>query len=242
MRPLLAILLILWSQTCNGADRELWSAHVDVQMVAIDPQQAITLLPELQRAETADAAIKKVQAMIATDRAELLGWPHATAATGHRATSEGGEGLRYPDYEQWRFGFSVSNQIPPAITARMLPYHRSQHWGPQTATDFETRLLGPALEFEATASETGASIVLGFSLRDFEFARFKELHGTPSPAKIAGTKVLTEFRSRTYSSKVTVQHGKRMLLTSYVEQRPQPRVILYLLRASAQGSRATKVK
>jgi len=243
MNRLFALLLVICCGSARAADPEKWSVRVDVQMVAIEPNLAITLIPELQRAETADRANKKIQAMFEREQADLLAWPCATAALGQRVVSEGGEEVRYPEYGHGLSGAPQSFWVPPAISTYYLPNHLGHSVGAQTPTAFETRRSGPVLEFEPISSASETSITMAISVGEVDFERFKEFRETPSPSKVAGTMVVADFRSRTvHLAEVTVKYGRRMLLGSFVEQRPKPRVILYLLRAQLIGKNTSPTK
>jgi hypothetical protein len=244
MRRVLALLLVLCCGSAGAEEPVKASVRVDVQVVAIDTKLAITLIPELKLPETADRAIEKIQAMIEDETAELLAWPCATAASGGRATSEGGEELRFPDYSPPLPSRGTGSEwAPPAVKTYQLPYYQEHNLGLQTPTEFEVRNLEPMLEFGPIMTENGSNIVLDILIGDVEFEGFKELRGTPSKAGIAGTMVFADVRSRRMPlGLVNVQPGKRMLLSSFVEQRPKPRVILYLLRARVIGDNTSIAK
>jgi hypothetical protein len=92
--------------------------------------------------------------------------------------------------------------------------------------------LGPSFEVQPLTRD-GVHINLEIATRNVEFLQFAEYKGTAAPGKIAGVMVQPQLRSRTFSGTLSVQHGKRVLLTSFVENEPEPKVILYLLRARA---------
>lgn len=120
-----------------------WLVRADVQMVSVSRQQALALVPQLLDAATTEAAVAKLQEMIASGGAKLVAWPMILAPGGQRAVSETNEEVRYPTeflgYDAV-FGLPIS---PPGVRPP------SDSFRGTVATIFETWNTSPTFELEA---------------------------------------------------------------------------------------------
>lgn len=226
---------LLWGYFASIAAAELspWTVRVDVQMVAISPQRALTLIPKLQDERTADAAFADIQRMIERDEAELLAWPVAIARNRMRAVAESVVEVRSPtEFDPPSGGGALPvqpRQLPPdTIWQPQWPI-----WGAIIPTAFETRNTGATLELEASVDDKGNRIRLAIVPQFVQLNAFQEFTGSKSPAGTQGLLQRPEFSVSRTTCALTVANGRRILLSTSTETGPKQRLILYLLKAVA---------
>lgn len=171
--------------------------------------------------------------MIEKDEADVIGWPIIHVQSGERAGSETGEEVRYPaevDPPQQPGGF---RQAPgPTHYDWNSVFYYVGH-GAMTPTAFETRYTGQVLEVEAFVADNSDRIELSLVVADTRLVKFHDFAGLKAMNGVKGETVQPEFASSKFIGPVTAHSGKWMLLSSFVEQNPEPRVILFLLRATS---------
>lgn len=214
-----------------AAVEPVWTVKVEVQMVAVTPLDALELVPELRGERSIEAAVQKLQGMIANEEAELLGWPIAVARSGTRSVAETAEEVRYPtefDPPVLPQNFSIA---PSPLDWLWL--RGGLGWTAITPTAFETRNSGQTLEVEPLVEASGARVALSITAQCVRLVKFHEFRGEKALNGIEGVMVQPEFSCYKLTGSLTARSGRWMLLSSSVEQQPKPRVILFLLRAVA---------
>lgn len=213
-----------------AAEKPVQPLKVEVLMVAVKPSTSLTLLPKLRREKSVNGAFQELWRMIKSGEAELLGWPNVRVRTGEISSSETAEEVRFTVEEDPPHGPPVFGNPPPP--PRVNPFRYSQYgWGILTPTAFDTRNTGPTLEVKALATHADGRIMLSAVARDIRLVKFHEFAGLKDLNGNVGAKVQPEFAALVFASTFSVRNGKWTLLSSFVEQKPQSRVVLFLLRA-----------
>ncbi len=177
--------------------------------------------------------------MIAKDEADLIAWPVMLANAGFRAinifSSEASFEVRYPtEFEPPQvpqiFG-DAQPPIPPTDEITPVPL-----WGVMAPTAFETRNCGLMFTSEGNVSTAGDRIALDIEASRCEFLGFRVLRGAKTPLGIDGLVEVPDFLVNKVTSHLALTNGKRTLVGTFVESKPAPRVILFLLKAVATPS------
>ncbi|MHA3772988.1 hypothetical protein ACXR0O_15750 [Verrucomicrobiota bacterium sgz303538] len=229
-----AFLLCVCFSSALATEPSSWTVRVDVQMVAISPHRALTLIPKLQDERTADAAFADIQRMIERDDAELLAWPVAIARNRTRAVAESVVEVQYPTEAYPSYGGQSFSAEPEKPRPDAVPRFYWPRWGAIIPNTFETRNTGATLELEASVDEKGERIGLSIAPQFVQLIAFHEFTGSKSPAGIQGVLQRPEFSVSRTTCALTVANGRRILLSTSTETGPKKRLILYLLKAVAR--------
>jgi hypothetical protein len=232
MKRTLLIVAVTASFACDVARGDdapplpLASIRAELQMVSMPPEQARALVPVFQNRQTAPEAWTRVQALIAEDKAKLLGWPIVWLRNGGHSVAQDVMEYRYPT---WDIVPGHSGTFIEAAT-QTLPY---PSWSPTTPTAFETRLLGARFDAEATVEKDGQVILLTVSP---EFARLSDVrhfHTQRSPDGVEGRMERPEFQSSKITTQLCIHRDEPVLLGFFAFSQPEPHVDLFILRARA---------
>jgi hypothetical protein len=208
-------------------------ARVEVLMVAVKPTTAFILLPKLQERKPTLAAFEDLMRMIEAGDADLLGWPSVTVRNGTRAVSETVEEVRYPtEFDPPTIpGNRFTRPAAPETYDWRSMFFAGWIRGDNTPTAFETRNVGQKLEVEASTGEDREQVMLSVMAEDLRFVKYHEFSGVEALNGGRGELVQPEFARTRFTGLITARNSGWMLLSSFAEQKPKPRVILFLLRA-----------
>lgn len=193
------------------------TVRVEVQMLKLPMKTAMRILPRLQNESTREKVVGELQEMVRNEKAELLGWP-VVFIQEDRAMTECGEELRYPtEFE--------SPQIPCGFNSSSIKNHI------EVPTAFEVRETGTALEVEVDWQADPGMIQLQVHLKSTRLIGFQE--NRSSGTEFADYKMCIQpsFAVASTSSAIHVRPGVWNLLSTFVEQDPEPHLVLFLLRA-----------
>ncbi|MEI7820963.1 MAG: hypothetical protein WCK55_08605 [Verrucomicrobiota bacterium] len=229
---LLALPAFLSAQSPDDAKERAWKIHVELQAITLPAKDALALLPELSDGTTMPAAWKKLEAMLAEERAKvvalLLGDTifekiFGIATPGAKIEAHQGEIVEFPTE------FSPPLPIENPETAKAAPKPAlGIGFGP---TAFASRQTGVLLAADAAASTDGKHITITATLehvwmlgwQDFEQGRLanneKILIKQPrfSSVKTAGT--------------FAVLSGERTLLSIHRVPEREREMEIFILRA-----------
>ncbi len=226
--PIVALLVLVLPLAVRGADAPPWTVRVELQMVAVPMAEALQLVPRLRRPETFAAAESRVQALLAGDEAELLGWPIVQAVSGQKATSESGDEVRVGD----EYGppqpahIFVHPPDPPTLFSIFYPKHT-----PPLAS--ATHTFGPTLEVVATVEPVTGVIDLIIAPALSRLEALEPCIGARHQANSDRAQSMPRSSRVKKETNVRLPNGGRLLLETSVEQQPSPRVVLFLLHAVA---------
>lgn len=215
------------------SETTVYRVGVDVEMVAVPFPHALELASQLSDPARFTGACARLQQMIADDEADLLGWPvvHFISPYEDSAASEAGTEIRYPtEFTPPRIpGDWISNSpIPP--TALCIPYLGRF---PLAPTAIETRLSGPTLKVQGTVSESGTEITLSFTASFVRLLGFQCTQVAKNPVQVDGQIEQPEFANLKSTAKVCLANGQRLLVGSFVIEKPEHRMVFFLLHAIA---------
>lgn len=222
-------LLVIVSGGFAGAEEPMpWRVRVDVEMVSLPMKEGVRLLPQLRRAETYDQALARIQKLVATGEAELLGWPTVESQSGGKGRTESLYEVRYGEaYEQ--------PQIPGAAIPRPLTVADTIPRPFDVPTAFTGRNTGPALECKAFVEPATGKIELALLAQHLRLVAMEPAIGARAQ-RPAGDQILqpriSDFRTQT---SLTVQNGARVLLDTFNLEAPTPRLVFFLLHVSAKA-------
>jgi hypothetical protein len=218
-----------WKARRDAALHSQWNILVDLQMVALDESKALDLIPDLLSSEPAkvNAAWEKLQAMIKSKEAILLGWPMVRAVDGGRSVSETITEKRYPTEFQDPPPIKPGEAPPtPALSEKAITQNA-------TPTAFETRNLGATLEAEVAVLDDGKRIHLNIVPQRVELLEMEKF-----PSAITNGKAIVEtpqplFATSKTTEEFTVQNGQRQLVGVHKLSKPAGYIELHFIRAVA---------
>jgi hypothetical protein len=240
----------------RAAEQPEWRVTLDIQMVTISPESALKLLPRLREPATFDKAFAEIQQMIERDEADLVAWPVIVAPRStefqipnpeeirmfisprdESATSESIFEARYPSQY-------LPPQVPttigdPGSLALLFPIHPGDV---TTLGAYETRSAGVSLVAGATVFNGGDLVELSVHPTRTLLLEYQMSRSPISPAGIIGGFPMPQFQIAQVNSHLTVRSGKRILLGTFVEEKPGAKVLLFLLKAVAArtGGKSSK--
>ena len=223
------------------------SIRVDVQMVSISTEAALSLVPALSDEKTIGEASARLMKMIVNDEATLLGWPVLWLRSGFQADRKAEEKSRdatdlapteyttHPSsetLEELRYSTEFDPpQVPGGFQPPINIRPTRPKWGAIVPTTFEVRNLGCHLEAEAEVNSDGSVISLTLSQSYVRLRNFDHFHGQTSPLGIGGEMVQPRFLKSSATNQIRVRNGKAALLSVFVVHKPEPRVEVSLIRA-----------
>ena len=127
----------------------------------------------------------------------------------------------------------IPPQVPTTIGApgsvvRLFALHPGDM---TTPTAFETRNAGVSVTAEAAVSHEGDLVELSICPERVLFLEYQFIRSPISPAGIIGIFPAPYFQTAKVNSRLTVRSGKRILLGTFIESKPDAKVLLFLLKA-----------
>ena len=233
--------LAVWLAACAGCTlpcaagekAPVWMVRVDVQMVSIPPQQALSLVPRLRDGRTVEAAVATLQTMIAKKQATLLAWPVLWTPSGERGVAETNAETMYPtEFDPPSVPSSPGPplvSVPPPPPVKVWPVNPFLRGHPPIA--FEIRNVGPQIEVEPEVSGDGRSVELSAILRYVRFNGFDRFVTGNFPGGIESTDERARFAVSQTSGQFFATTGKPLLAGCFHFQGKEPHVELFILRA-----------
>jgi general secretion pathway protein D len=209
---------------------------VDVQVVSLPRAKATPLIRDLLDEKTAPPAVEKVQALIASDEAALIGWPMVITKSGERAEIEGIREIRYPtEYHP--------GHVEVTLTEKNGRVQKSATEVPgvylsPVAAEFETRNTGITLEVEPTLSPDGKSIDLNLVPQHVVFRGMSKRSFTHAKSTPASREEITaeqpDFDTMKTQTSLQIKNGGRILLAVFPLSQPADHLELFLLHAETR--------
>ena len=204
-------------------------------MVSVSPAAALSLVPALSDEKTIEEANARLQKMIASDEATLLGWPVLWLQSGVQSVSMTAEECRYP-----------TEFNPPQVSSSFVrPSAVRPAWGESVPTTFETRNLGCDLEAQGEVDADGSTISLILAPSFVRLLGFDRFRNQTSPLGIEGEMSQPRFFRSAARNWIRVRNGRLGLLNVFVVPKPEPHVELFIVRAKAtllNGAKSTPFK
>lgn len=229
-----AVLVAMLIAAADTRAARAWAVRVDVQMVAVTPAKALVLVPQLASEESVDAASRELQQLIARDEAELLGWPVVVTSADGRGGAETVGEVRHPTELSPPQG--IHQPLPPQPPPQLFkwyPWQLFPKWGTDTPVEWETRSAGPMVEVECAVDDDARRIAVNATAEFVWLLGFRNIQGVKSPAGTEPGTIQPQFTRAKLVTSMTAQNGQRMLIGTFVEHEPRPRILLFLLRAVA---------
>lgn len=185
-----------------------WRIRVEVLMVSMPQETALALLPDLRSSEKIDAAVQRIFDAIKRNEAVLTGYPSGETTDGERCMTEAV--IEYP------YATAYATAAAPAHADGK----KDDESGATLATgvyptEFETRNLGPSLEFDPVVLDDGASARIRLHAKRVDLVRVSE-H--------------PEFFSTTVSTETILQSGQRSLLGVHKIAKPENHLELFIVQ------------
>ena len=233
--------LAVWLAACAGCalpcaageKGPVWMVRVDVQMVSIPPQQALSLVPRLRDGRTVEAAVATLQTMIAKKQATLLAWPVLWTPDGERGVAETVAETKYPT-EPFPSSPPSSVAPPPGNILRRQPvmiWPLSPYLRGFAPREFEIRNVGPQIEVEPEVSGDGRSVELSAILRYVRVNAFDRFVTGKFPGGIESYLEHPRFAFSHTTGQFFATTGKPLLAGCFHFQGKEPHVELFILRA-----------
>lgn len=201
----------------------------ECQIVTLPQKAALKLLPDLLDEHKINAAYDRLQAMLASGEADLVGNPVVKTQEHEKGYSESADEFKYPtEFDPCPMPDPL--KIPKADLAEVVK--NWPVWG-ATPTAFEVRNLGAALEFKPVShSLDGRYFEVEVTAKD---TRFLGWYHAPAGTTAAGL-VLSVDQPHFYSLKNTttlrVENGGRYFLGIHKVPDDKALMEVFLLRVS----------
>ncbi len=238
IRAVVAHALLLFSGLAPQAFAEapVWRVAVDVQIVSVPTPRALRLVPKLQDPVSFAAAYSELQAMIARDEAELIGWPCGTQkfSSGvpilvHSFT--GAETHYFEDYEFPR-GIPSFGAYPPPGPNDPNAKDPLYPWSATPIAETSAE-IGTTLGVDPTVSEDGLRIVLEMSVKWRGISGIQSFTSTPRTNGLLETEQFPRLNNANLSTRICLNNSVRALLGSAPDPRAQPALFLFLVKCTA---------
>lgn len=231
--PLLAA-LVLSAFTASAQVPPAPNVRVEVQMVRMDLQKGLPLLPNLRDAGSIEGVFSQIQKMIEAGEATLVGWPEIVTKSGQRAVTEDIQEVRFAtEYNGAQPAESSTSGEKKAPTKPAMP----AHGGAPVPTAFETRNAGVTLEVESVLGPDGKTIDLNIVPQS---VRLLEFVAVASGRDANGHDWKIE-QPRFYTAKTTtslsVQAGQRVLLAEFRGPEGSEEIEFFILKAEVTGAK-----
>ena len=205
----------------------------ECQVVTLPQKAALKLLPELVDDSKINSAFDRLQTMIAAGEAELVGNLVVKTLEGKKGASESANEMHFPT--EWD---------PPNLPdLKKLPQQDAleivKNWPLVgfTPTAFETRNLGPQLEFTPLShSLDGRFFEITVSAKDVQFLGWNHAPAGRTPAGAEVTLEHPHFYSTANTSTLRLQSGQRFLLGVHKIPGDARLMEIFLLRVTATKS------
>lgn len=224
----------MWQKEADEAQARIhtrWNVSIDLQMVAVEETSALELIPAFRSGEkkTVQAAWGRLQAMLKTKEAVLIGWPIVRTVDQARAVSE--------TLLEKRYATEFEPPQTPGDNPRLKkpePVNNATVQGLPLA--FEVRNLGTTLEVEPTVLDDGQRVYLRLTPQHEDLLKMEKenqvltTHNTlitVRPPLIASNKSDLNF---------TVHNGERQLIAVHKLAKPEHCFELDLVRAVVRSA------
>jgi len=206
---------------------------IDVLMVSLPEDKALSLLPKLRDPATIEAAQATILEMIAHHDAALIDWPEVTNHSGSRAVSESILEQRYPtEFEQPQEPQTFGGERKPATPEEMV-LRQLGKLGIIIPTSFETRNTGSTLEVDASVAPDGSAISMVIAPQTVLLLGMQNFPAGKSVKDEPMTVPQPLFRTHKVSLSLTLRNGERRLIYFSKAVQPDNTTVLFILGAKA---------
>jgi type II secretory pathway component GspD/PulD (secretin) len=224
--PFFALLPLL-AATAFAAEPGALNIIIEVQMVAVPRATALPLIPDLRNPEKIEAAVAKIQELLASGTAQLVAWPVVTTRPGQRAIAENIQEIRYAtEFEPASTEIQLTDK-EGAITKQPNEVRGIDQ--PVTPTSFETRNAGATLEVEPSINPTDGAIELNLVAQHVRLRGMRKI--VIESGAIKTTLDQPDFSTNKTQTTVTLKNGQRLLLGVFQTDEPADHLELFLLKA-----------
>jgi hypothetical protein len=248
--------LLVPAATSQAAET-IWRTRVELKMIAVKQPAGKPLLLRLMAPATTSAALKELDDLVAKEQAELIDYQFVVidAKTGVRSPGPHPDVLASPvtaagppppdatanawrggseTTMEWRYPSAFEPPQEPQTFGVSQPNPEPWRTDNQFAfTSFETRNLLGSLDAEAFVRPGGRVIDLNLAATYVEFERFDFYPGAINPWGTAAGNVQPLFRDSHTQTQLHVSSGQPLLLASFIQQEPEPRIVFFILKATA---------
>lgn len=205
---------------------------VDVQMVTLPRKLAVALAADLMDAEKADQAFAKMQELLGSGTAQLVGWPMVITRSGQRAQIENVLEIRYAtEFDVGGVAIHLTDS-EGQITKKPADI-QGVEINP-TPTSFETRNTGVTLEVEPILSKDGKTIDLNLVPQHVRFRGMRK--NTVEHPKHGKTVIeQPDFDTMKTQTSLKVRNGQRLLLGTFAVDDPPDHLELFILKAETRA-------
>lgn len=224
---------LLWPALGEAGEEAppVWRVRTEVQMISLPVAEGARLAPQFGRPAEFAVAYARVQGMLQSGQATLLGWPVTEGRAGVQALTASHVEVRYPT--EFRPPdrsslFSVESGSDPVFPIQSLPPA-----GTNAPTSFETREAGPNLQVDASVNAKTGGIELSLLV---QYVRLTELQPAVGarPENPGGVKIeQPRFIHWSVKTSLTMPSGGGLLLSTFLEDGPRPRMVFFLLHAAS---------
>ena len=192
-----------------------WFVRVELLVVAVPPETALPLLPDLHDESKVDAAYTRIIAAIQRKEARLIDYPVTYSLSGEKADTETNFEKIYPT----QFGSPTAVGDPTKGRSDGMP------------TEFEKRNVGASLEVVSTVRNDGAWIELNLRAQSVEHDGADAYEYLKLPG-ITGKVEQPRFYSNKDNACLIVRPGRRVLVGVHRSARTGE-IELHLIQALA---------
>ncbi len=205
----------------------------ECQIVTLPQKAALKLLPDLVDDGKINSAFDRLQTMIAAGEAELAGNLVVKTLEGKKGESESANEMHYPT--EWDpYSLPDPQKLPQQDALEIVKNWPLVGFQP---TAFETRNLGPQLEFTPLShSLDGRSFEITVSAKDTQFLGWNRAPAGKTPAGGEITLDHPHFYGITNTSTLRSQNGQRFLLGVHKIPGDARLMEIFLLRVTATKS------
>jgi hypothetical protein len=210
----------------EAAKHAKWTVRVDVQMISMEQERALALLPDLESGDEKklDAGWAKLQAMIASKEATLVAWPMVALMDGGRSVAETIVEKKYPT----EFDPPLEPQNAGAPPVSDKPIVESA-----VPLAFEVRNTGVTIEIQASVLDDGKRINL-----DIVPQRVELLQMETSESVKSRNNVIVQVRQPLFATiktnvSLTMRNGAHELIGVHKLTKPENHIELHIVHATA---------
>jgi hypothetical protein len=246
MRRLAVILGLLWAAGCWSLAEEnaRWSLVVEIKMVAVPIERGLNLVPRLRKSEFYKEAAAEVDKLLATGEAEMLGWNVLRGLTdghsGARFSSESSEEITTHDDDERDIPSSPMSLGPRLYPTRKLPWSLSDFLPPQPVAPeaFSKRSIGSVIELECHVHGPSKKMVLGMHASLVQLRATETAIGSSANHRTGHSTADDRYVTHNLQwSTLAINLDQHLLCGVFREGGPKPRLVLFLLHATATPTR-----
>ena len=203
-----------------------WGVRLALQIVAVPVAVGRHLVPLFHRPESFAAGEARVQSLLKSREAELLAYPVAHGLSGGKLESAASEEVRSVCERDLGIG-----ALPPPARKIEPPWFASGYTVFGFPLTFDSRAIGLTLRAEPHAEPAGVGLTL--EINNVQLESLAPAIGADSPNPDTPRTMEPVFSSMKFPSILSLPRDSRRLLGQFLVQKPQPRLVLFLLHSTA---------